>query len=509
MEKSRTEYAGKNFFWSTVGNIANTIVSFIARTIFIYTLGTEYLGINGLFTNVLGMLSLAELGVGSAISFSLYKPLAEKNIKQIQAIINFYRSAYRIIAVVVGGIGICLIPFLKYIVKGAEGIPYITFYYIIFLFNSVTSYLISYKTTLLSADQKNYYITNINTIVKIITVSIQSILLILFKNYFVYLISDAVIQLISKCYLNYFTDKKYFYIKGKNKEVLSKEEKNTIFSKIKALLFHKIGDVAINQTDDIITSAFININTVGLVSNFTLIIKMVNTFITAFFNSATAGLGNIVATESKERCLQIYKKYDFLAFCFFGWSTVCLYFLLTPFITLWIGADKIVDSVTVTLLCINFYFTGMRVPLGNIKGAAGIYEPDKFAPVLQAAINLVISVVGAKYWGLKGVYVGTLLSSMVPNLIRPYIVYKYIFGIRCNTYFKEYIKRIFVLITCILLLHVFYGYIHIQSAWIAFIVRAFLAAIVPVIIIYFVYRQSEECAYVKAILKKIIRKAKS
>lgn len=505
-KKTRTAHAIKNFAWSTVGNIANSLLGFVSRTIFIYCLGTVYLGVNGLFTNILGMLSFAELGIGSAISFSLYKPLAENDIKKIQQIINFYRTAYRVIALVVSAIGIALIPFLKYIVKGADGIDHITLIYCIFLFNTVTSYLITYKTTLLSADQRNYFITNINTVVKIITVVVQSILLLIFKNFYVYLISNAVIQLASKFYMNHFTDKMYPYIKGRNDERLPAEDKKVIIKKVKALIIHKIGGVLIHQTDNIITSAFINVVAVGLVSNFTMLISMLTNFLNSFLGSSVAGLGNIVATENHERRLSIFKNYDFLGFCFVGLSTICLYFLLSPFIVLWIGEDKLVDAATVALLCVNYYLDGMRIPLFNIKCAAGVYEQDSWIPIAQAVANVTISVVAAKYLGLKGVYLGTLISGMIPNIARPFIVCRQVFDKDTKWYFKEYIKRAVIIAAIIAVLTVIFKFITLENLLGAFVIKAILCVAVSSAVIILIYRKSDEFMYVQGTMKKMIRR---
>jgi O-antigen/teichoic acid export membrane protein len=489
-----------------VGNITNSLLGFVARTIFIYCLGTVYLGVNGLFTNILGMLSFAELGIGSAISFSLYKPLAEKDEKKIQQIINFYRTAYRIIAIVVSIIGISLIPFLKYIVKGADGIDNITLIYCIFLFNTVTSYLITYKTTLLSADQRNYLITNINTVVKIITVVAQSVLLVIFKNFYVYLISNAVIQLASKFYLNAFTDKMYPYVRGKNEERLPSEDKKVIIRKVKALIVHKVGGVLIHQTDNIITSVFINVVAVGLVSNFTMLISMVNNFINSFLASSVAGLGNIIATESYEKRLGIFKNYEFLGFWTVGVSTVCMYFLLSPFISLWIGADKLVDSITVMLLCANYYLDGMRVPLFNIKCAAGVYEQDSWIPIAQAIVNITVSVAAAKYLGLKGVYIGTLISGMIPNIARPFIVCKHVFNKGVKQYFIEYFKRIVVVAGVIAVLTAVFNFITIENEILLFAVKAIICFAAANIVIALVYRKSDEFLYVKQTVRKVIRR---
>lgn len=503
---SRTQFAAKNFIWATIGNISNTVITFISRTVFIYILGTEYLGVNSLFTNILGMLSLAELGVGAAISFSLYKPLAEKNTHEVQAIINFYRTAYRVIACIVAAVGLCILPFLKYIVRGVDQVQHVELIYCIFLFNSVTSYLITYKTTLLSADQRNYLITNINTVVKLITMTVQTIFLLVFRNYIGYLLIDAVIQLTSKFYLNHFTDKRYPYIRGRNDARLSKEEKNTIFTKIRALVLHKVGEVSVYQTDNIITSVFINTAVVGIVSNFTMIINMVNTFVISFFNSATASLGNLIATESKERQLNTTRRFDFICFVFFGWTAICLYILLNPFITIWIGKGKVIGNLTVALLCINYYFTGMRVGLTNVKTAAGIFEQDKWVPICQAIANIAFSIVLVQHMGLAGVYLGTLISSLIPNISRPYIVYKYLFQKSCVPYLLEYVKRFLEIILCAALIMLIEYLLPEMNIYLNFVILVLCCIFIPFIFIFLIYRNSDEFNYLKSLVMKVKEK---
>ena len=503
---SRTAKAGKNFASSTMYNITSSILSFISRTVFIYFLGNSYLGVNGLFTNVLGMLSLAELGIGSAITFSLYKPLAQKDDKKIQALINFYKKAYRIVALVVTVIGVSIIPFLRFIINGVDDVNNIVLIYCIFLFNTVSSYFITYKTTLLNADQKEYYINNVNTISKLIITIFQILAIIICRNYIVYLVVEAIFQLISKVFLNRRVNKLYPNIMKKNSEQLSKEDKKTIVTKIKALLFHKVGEVSIYQTDNIITSIFVSTGVVGLVSNFTLIINLVNKFIASFFNSAIAGLGNIIAVESKERQVEISEAYDFLGFCFFGWSTICLYFLLTPFVTLWIGKGNLIDSVTIALLCINFYLTGVRVALSNVKSAAGLYEQDKWVPIIQAIVNIVVSIICAKYMGLVGIYIGTFVSNIIPNIVRPIIVYKHVFKKSSESYFKQYFIRILLILGLILICSYIYSVFNLKNLIIELIIKALISSITFVITIYLLYRNSGEMKYLINMFKKKLLK---
>ena len=492
-----------------VGTMTKALLTFASQTVFIYTLGSIYLGVNGLFSNLLGMLSLAELGIGQAISFSLYKPLAENDTRKVQQIINFYRNAYRIVAASVTVIGLGIMPFLDIIIRDADGIENLRLIYIIYLFNTVTSYLLTYKTTLLSADQRGYIITNINTVIQIVTSVSQIIVLVFFHDFILYLIMGAVVQLAGKILQNYATGRYYPYIREKNTEKLPKEDRQLIFTKIKGMMLHKLGDVAINQTDSIITSAFVSIVSVGLVSNFNTVINFVNSVISSFFNATVAGFGNIIATEAPEKRLLIYRKYDYLAFLFYGWSVICLYCLLTPFVTIWIGRKMLVDSTTVTLLCLNYYFAGMRVPLGSVKSAAGVYEQDWWCPIVQAVVNIVVSIVGAILWGLKGVYIGTLVSSFVPNLVRPYIVYKYVFFTSVKEYYQHYFKRAGVILLIGIGMSYLIQKLPVQDDFLRFAVIFVLATIVPAVVLVLVTRNTEEFVYVKMMLRKVAVAIKS
>ena len=505
MANDRKKYAAKNALAATLGNVLNSLLALVSRTIFIYSLGTIYNGINGLYSNVLGMLSLAELGVGAAISFTLYKPLAEKDIKKIQAIMNFYRIAYRLIVGIILAIGIALVPFLKHIIKGANGVDHLILYYLIYLFNTVSSYLLIYKSTLVEADQKSYLITNINTITKVLISVSQIIVLLLFRNFLIYLVMGLVVQLFGNIYINYFCNKEYPYLKEKNEEKLSTDERNIILTKIRALMAHKIGDKAVNQTDNIIISYFINVTTVGLVTNYTMIINLINTFIIAFFNSATAAIGNIIATEENEKKIVVVRRYDFLGYVFYGWSFLCLYFMLTPFISFWIGKDKLINKEICFMLCANYFLTGIRVPFSNVKGAAGMYEQDKMVPLLQAAVNLLISIYCAKYYGLIGIYIGTLTSSLVPLLIRPVIVYKYIFKENVKIYFEELAYRLMQIAIAVISLSYIFDRIIISNIIAILFIRLIVCTIMMTVMIIIFYRKHDELLYIKNILGRYIK----
>ncbi len=506
MTANRKQYAAQNAMAATLGNVINSVLAFATRTIFIYSLGTVYNGINGLYTNILGMLSLAELGVGAAISFSLYKPLAEKEIKKIQAIMNFYRIAYRLIAGLIFVIGVCLIPFLKYIINGAEGVDHLILYYVVFLFDTVTSYLLIYKTTLVEADQRSYLITYINTVIKVIISIAQIIVLLIFKSFLVYLLIGVIVQLIGNIYICYFCNKEYPYLKEKNNEKLTKQELNIILTKIKALMVHKIGDKFVNQTDNIIISYFINVTVVGMIANYTMIVRVINTFIVSIFHSSTAAIGNIIATDNDEHKYNVALRYDFLGHIFYGWSSLCLYFLLTPFVTIWIGKEKLIDNNICFLLCLNYYLNGIRTPFNNVKGAAGLYEQDRWVPLLQAIINVVVSIVAVKSYGLLGVYIGTLVSSLIPLFIRPFVVYKYIFKENVIPYFKEVFYRLLQMAICLEILSYVFSILSVSNMVFALGIRFLLCTIVMCIIVIIFYRKRDEFMYVEGLISNYLKK---
>ncbi len=502
---SRLENTAKNFVWSTVSTLLSALIGFVSRMVFINVLGTAYLGVNGLFTNLLTMLSFTELGIGAAINFSLYKPLASNDIEQIKTLMNFYKKAYRVIAGIITVLGLILLPFIKLFIKGGEGIQSIYLIYMIFLFNTAYSYLFTYKRTLLFADQKSYLITNIQMVINILTLLIQLAILLVFKNYIAYLISMVIIGVLQNFYVNGYINKRYPYLLEKKVQNLSKENRTSIVKNVKALLIHKLGDLCISQTDNIIISSFINITVVGLVSNYFLLINTVNSFLMNLFNAANASWGHLIATETEEKRLSIFNGYNFLAFCFFGWASICFYNLLNPFVTLWIGKDKLIGQVVINLLIINFYVTGMRIPLANIKAAAGVYFQDRFVSVIQAAINLIVSIIGVRYLGLAGVFIGSVVSSLaVPCWYRPIVVYKYVLAASPKTYFSKYIC--YALLTGVNT-GITYGLSTLlfknSITWVSVFGTGMICTVIPFIVISLCFRNTKEYQYVKGLVKTL------
>ncbi len=466
----RVKYAARNIMFGYVSNIITLLLNAVLRYVFILRLDETLLGINSTYTNILSVLSLAELGVGTAINFSLYAPVAKGDREKVKAYMQFYKKAYRTIAFIVAGIGLVLVPFLKYIIKDPVGIDStqdLINFYLIFLFNTVSSYFVAYKYSLPNAEQKNYIQSNVITITKIVTTLVQTIVILTTSSFYGYLISASVIELAQKIFANIYLNYKYPYLKEKNVEKLTKEETSDIKRKTGALVCHKVGDVARLQTDAIIISGLINVAMSGIVDNYNLVISSVSNFVNIIFNSVISSFGNLIVTESREKQYSMFCVYRFFASWIYGFSAVGFYILLTPLIQLWLGEKWILPGVVVAAVLVDYYFKGERVVLSNFKTAAGVFEQDKYLPLVQGAVNLIISVVLAIKIGLIGVYIGTIVSGLLANIIRPIIIYRVCFERNAAGYFYDTVRYSAVIILatvcCILCGNIFMKEVTITS----------------------------------------------
>ena len=503
----KNESRTKNSFFNITSNFTimmiKTILSFVTRTVFIKVLGETALGLNGLFSNILSMLSLAELGIGTAINFSLYKPLANKDDKKVSILMSFYRKVYSIVGTVEFIIGIALIPFLKYFIKNINEINNVYLIYILYLINTSSSYFIAYKETLINADQKGYKLIKINILGLVFLNISQIIFLLLTKNYIIYLVVQFIEQFIQRIITNIYISKQYKNIDFKSRDKLANEDKSLIVKNVKAMFFHKIGDYCVNGTDNIIISSFINIATVGIYSNYLMIINLLNGFVTNAFNAITSSLGNLIATENCEKRDEIFKKLNFIAFLLYGFCSVCLINLLSPFMGLWIG-DKYCLNISLTIIIVcNFYLTGMRVPVQVMKSASGLYDVDKFTPLIQSAVNLVVSIILAKKIGLLGVLLGTMFSSLVlPCWQRPYLVYKYVIHKSSKKYFMNYIRYLITVACCTILAYFININISINNLLIRLIADGLISSIIFIIIVIILFNKTREFKYLVTFFRR-------
>lgn len=435
----RSKLAMLNTFFGIINQIVLAIVNIGIRKVMISTIGVEYLGVGGLFSNVLSLLSLTESGFGIAIVYKLYRPIANNDVNCLGQYLSFYSKVYKVIAGVVTGAGIIILPILPFVIKETS-IPMneIYWYYILFLVNNVASYFIAYKTALLTAYQQNFYVMIINTVTTLIMAIFKIIALILLKNYIIYLLIVIVNTILINVVVSIFANKRYPYLKELKGYVLAEEEKKNIYKDCKAIMFHKVAAYVLTGTDNLLISAFVNVVAVGLYSNYLIVINLINSTLTKLFDAIVPAFGNILATDGEKSAYESYEMVTFFCFLIQTFCTGMLLLLIQPFIQLVFGKDCLLDTKTVFVLVLNFFFLGMRRPAGTMKSASGIFFQDRYWALLEAVLNLVVSILCVQYMGLFGIFVGTIVSGLcIPNLVGPYFLYRDVFRVK----FKKYLLK--------------------------------------------------------------------
>ncbi|MDQ0975380.1 O-antigen/teichoic acid export membrane protein [Neobacillus niacini] len=496
----RTKNSLKNILVSITSQVIIALLGFISRKIFLDSLGPQYLGVNGLLTNVLAMLALVESGIGTSIIFSLYKPLAENDKPKIIALIQLYKKAYFIIAIFILILSIVLFPFLGYLIKDSESIPYLATAYFIFVSKNFITYLNAHKLSLINADQKGYVISSINLTFQVISTIAKIIVLILTKNYVLYLLIELSLYLIQVLFIGKVVDKRYSYIKTREKHSIDEYEKKSIITKIKALLLHNIGGYALNGTDNILISTFVGIVTVGIYSNYSMIIGQLSLLLAPVFNGIGASVGNLIATEDNDKKYSVFKVVFLINFWIYSIGAIVLYILLNPFIIWWLGEEYLLDSLTVIIILVNFYISGLRTAIFTFKVKGGIFVEDKYMPLIGATVNLGSSILLAKYMGVSGIFLGTTISILVVFWKAPRLVYKNIFNKPIHLYIKCYLFYIALTLFTGLICVEICNLILIKGTFLALVAKGFTCLLIINIIYILVFYKTKEFQYLKNIV---------
>ncbi|MGM9600383.1 MAG: lipopolysaccharide biosynthesis protein [Faecousia sp.] len=502
---SRLENSTKNIAFSFGNTVLSSVLGFVSRTVFIYCLGETYLGLSGLLGNVLGFLTISELGIASAIGFSLYKPLAEHDFRSVSALMSIYRKAYSIIGVIVAISGIGLYFALDFFVPPDQQ-PYGTSVaYFVFLATTVLGYFLSYKTTLISSDNHAYQLVPINIAFNTIQTVLQVVILLLSKSYILYLFIQILCSAALMVAQNRFITRKYKEVDFYSSEKLAPEQKNTIKKNIGGLVIAKIGDYLVNSTDNLIITKLVSLSATGIYSNYLLIRNMVNGIIATFFTGITASMGNVVAVENNERKLEIFETTMFCAYFIYCFEAVCFMCLFNPFIgEIWIGSQFTFDTFTVAIIVINNFLTGLRIPLITMKGAAGTYMEDAWIPFGFAGINLVASIVLAKFMGVAGVFLGTIIGSLLTaDWYRPIIIYKKVFHASVSKYYRKYLQYIVLGFFCIAVAHWLCSLIHTPYVLCTFILKSIVACVFPLAVNTILFIRTKEFKAIQIMAKRL------
>ena len=507
METERIQNSKYNIIFNMIQLFLTTILSFVARSVFINILGKELLGLDGLFSNILSMLSLTELGISTAINFSLYKPVAEGDNKKISALMTVYKKLYQKIGLFVLIVGIALMPFLHLFING-HSFDNLYIIYILYLVTTVSTYYFIYKETLINAYQKNYKLFTVKSITTILLYGLEILFLILTHDFIVYLIVTFIIKFLQNFLISWYVSREYPNINYHSSDKIDEETKKDIVVNVKSLLVTRLGDYLLNGTDNIIIST-INIGLTGLYANYLSIIGVMKTIMNVIYNGIVASFGNLAALESKKTQENVFDISNFACFFLSGFITVELVFLFNPFITFWVGKMFLLNEWMVIIIAFNFYFFSQMLSLDIIKRATGKYKIDAHISIIQAIVNLAVSIILGSIIGIGGVLLGTLISYLAIAIIfKPYLLYKNIFKKKSDSYYINQFKYLITLFFIMFICHYVISFITISNVILNIIVSGIIVAIIYLIVIIVLYRKDKNYEYmydnfVKKYLKRV------
>lgn len=507
---SRTNKAAKNMTVSVIFYITKILLSFLVRTIFIRVFGVEYLGLNSIFANVLTILSLAELGIGSAIVFSMYKPMAEGDTEKLKSLLDLYKKFYLVIALIVLGVGLALIPFLSKIIdKDSLGDLNIVVLYLISLSSTVISYLMAHRRALLYTSQNKFVETIVSLITNTLLSILQIVVLLVFKNYYFYISLNLIVAVVDSFLIYIITIKIFPEIKGKCQK-LDKETTSAIIKNTKAMFLHKIGGVALNATDTLIMQIALGSLVIsGIFSNYLLIYTTLIGVISMVIDAAQASVGNLIATKEGAYSYTVFKKLNFCYSWLISFCSISLLCLYNPFIsTIW-GAQNTWDMGFVLVYALTFYVNMSRQLAYSFKTAAGIFRQDRFAPIIESLLNIVLSYVLVKLCGPVGVILGTVISCLlVPFWYTPFMLFKHYFKLSIKQYWSKFLLYTLITIVCGALTYFICGLI--PSGGIGWLLVKFVVcAIVPNLLLLLCYFWTPEFKQCVAWGKELISSFKN
>ena len=504
--ESRTQKSKKNIVMVMIQNFVNVFISIIGRIIFIKILSVEYLGINGLFTNVINVLSMADLGMVTAMMYHLYKPLAIHDVTKINSLIYFFKRIYLGIAVTIFCLGIMLIPFLKYIVNLPENISNICIYYFLILLNTVISYLFIYRTTLLAADQKNYLLVKYVTFFNIIIFICRVVVLVLFHSYILYLLVGIIFTFICNFMQNKIVVKEYSFLKNKA-EKLDYESKSKIYKDIKALFLYRISGTIQSNTDSILTSIFVGTVMVGYYSNYILIVSQIITIISIVFNNLKASVGNALseANRNLKDNYFLFNSLEILNYWIILFFSISIFIISKPFVGFCFGKDYILNDITVFIIVLNFYTSNIRQTIWTFRETTGMFEQTKYVTCVTAIINIILSIIMGYFWGINGILLATIFSRMIYAWWKePQILMNEYFKTSCKNYLLTYIFRIVMAIIIGGICYLLFNCVETKNFFINMISSGIICLIIPNLYILVFYSRKKEIKYLysKLVFKK-------
>lgn len=493
-DESRTNNFVRNSMVGLFMQLFSLILSFISRTIFIKILANDYLSINGLFSNILSTLSFVELGFGTALLYMMYKPVAENDKEKIKTVLKYYKKVYLIIGIIMLVLGVMVIPFMGFIIKDPPKIPEnLNIIYILFLLNTVIGYFYAHKVAIINANQKNYIVSIYNQVFKWIQVLVQIAVLLVTKKYIVYLLIETICTLTNNILISRKADKMFPFIKEKNVSELSKKEKKEINNKVKALVFYKLNPSILNGTTNIVMSSVIGITYVGIYSNYYLITNYLSLFLNQITGSLETSIGNLNVSETESHKEETFYKILFMCFMMYGLVCVLLMGLINDFINIWIGPEYVFSSFIVFSILLSIYVNGVHYACSLFRTTSGLFEKSQLIPLYESILNVVLSVFGAKFFGIAGIFFGVTLAKLLTFFwTDPKILYEYLF--KTNNIRKYFIKYVYYLGVTIFVggILAYLSTIFVSKNYLMWFIKAIIYAIISItLFVLFTFKTKE------------------
>ena len=508
MNNSRTKNTLLNALGGMAVKTSGFFTAFVARTVFLYVLGIQYAGVSSVFTNVLTVLSFAELGIGTAITYALYKPIAENDEKQIGKLMNAYKKIYTTIGAVIFLLGLCLLPFLEYLIKDAPNIKEdLRLIYLFYLANTSVSYLLIYKSTFLIAAQKDHLVSKYKVIISIVKTAVECVVLLVFKNFIAYLACSVASSFIQNLVVAKVAEREYPILKQKHKDKLDASEKKGLFADTRALAMYKVSGTVLNGTDSILTSSIFGTSSAGILGNYNLITGQIYSFVMVLFSATSASVGNLAATSDSKRQHDIFEQMLFICFWLYCFCATGLWTLLNPFMHVWQNGRHMFSGYIVALIVIELYIRGMLSPVTQFRTSNGLFVQGKYRPVIMAVINLVTSIVLAKWIGIAGIFLGTIISRATTQLwYDPWLIYKRVFGISVFEYFKTYCAYALVTVACCASTGMLLNAICPQAGVLKLLVGMALCVVIPNAAVILLFRKTKAYAATIKVIKGVLKR---
>lgn len=502
----RTYKSIKNICFGIFALIVTTIMSFITRTVMVQMIGLEAVSLNGLFQEVIATLSLAELGIGSTIVYNLYKPLAENDVEKVCQLMTFFKKIYRLIAAVTFLLGVIVCFFVPVIVTDISySNGYIKFVFMLFVLQIASSYLFTYKVSLLNADQNSYIYSIVTSISKVVGAILLLIILLCTKNYVFYLIGNIFVTVSTNIIASIVVDKRYTYLCDMP---LPRKDRKTIFDNVKNIFIKQVSGKITNSTDNILISVMVSTVMVGYYSFYSLIIGVVKQLIDKVEVGIKASMGNLFVKGTNEECIRVLRRLTWGYSAFATVGCVGIYVCIEPFITLWVGADYLLARNILLVLCLNLYCYIASKPIYSAMHVSGLFVEGRNISITGSVVNLIVSIALGKYWGMIGIFLGTMSTYIIQIVMKIYYVYKLQFSSSARGYTFMWIKSIVILFMMLFMNSYICNKVMIANLILNIVIRASIVIFICALTIFLCYYKSDEFIYFWTMLKKLLKRTK-